>query len=72
MSRRRGRPPRQYNIRVRTVRRDPIDFEALARAALERAAMDERNGTSAIQPRRHRKRVHRHSRRKEHPHDYLE
>lgn len=41
MSRKRGRPPRQYNLRARTVRRDPIDFEALARAALEQAAMDQ-------------------------------
>ncbi|MGC4192921.1 MAG: hypothetical protein QM589_17385 [Thermomicrobiales bacterium] len=37
---RRGRPSRQYSIRVRTVRRDTIDYEALARAALEQAAMD--------------------------------
>lgn len=42
MRRRRGRPARQYNLRVRTVRRDPIDFDALARAALEQAAMDQR------------------------------
>lgn len=72
MSRRRGRPPRQYNIRVRTKRRDPIDFEALARAALEQAAMDERNGTSAIRSHRHRKRPHRNNCRKEHSHDDLE
>lgn len=72
MSRRRGRPRRQYNLKVRTVRRDPIDFEALARAALEQAAMDERHGTSAIQSHRHRKRPQRNNRRKEHSHDYLE
>ena len=39
--RRRGRPPRDYRIRVRTVRRDPIDYDALARAVLEQAAFDE-------------------------------
>lgn len=42
MKRRRGRPTRQYNLRVRTERRSPIDFEGLARAALEQAAMDQR------------------------------
>lgn len=41
MSRRRGRPSRQYRLRVRTVRRDQIDFDALARAALEQAAMNQ-------------------------------
>ncbi len=41
MKRRRGRPARQYNLRVRIVRRDPIDFDALARAALEQAAMNQ-------------------------------
>lgn len=41
MSRKRGRPARQYRLRVRTVRRDPIDYAALARAALEHAAMDQ-------------------------------
>lgn len=45
MSRKRGRPPRQYHLRVRTVRRDPIDFDALARAALEQAAMDQQGKT---------------------------
>lgn len=30
---------RQYRLRVRTVRRDPIDYAALARAALEQAAL---------------------------------
>lgn len=42
MSRQRGRTPRSYRLRVRTVRRDPIDAEALARAALEHAAMQHR------------------------------
>jgi hypothetical protein len=28
-------------VRVRTLRRDPIDFDALARAALEHAAMNQ-------------------------------
>ncbi len=41
MSRKRGRTPRPYYLRVRTVRRDPIDFDALARAALEQAAMNQ-------------------------------
>ncbi len=45
MSRKRGRPARQYRLRVRTLRRDPIDFDALARAALEQAAMDQQNKT---------------------------
>jgi hypothetical protein len=40
MSRTRGRTPRYY-LRVRTVRRDPIDYDALARAALEHAAMNQ-------------------------------
>lgn len=40
MSRRRGRPTRRYRVRVRTVRREQIDYDALARAALEEAAMD--------------------------------
>ena len=39
MSRRRGRPARHYRLRIRTVRHDPIDYAALARAALEQAAM---------------------------------
>ncbi len=43
MSRKRGRPARQYHLQVRTVRRDPIDFAALARAALEQAAMDQQD-----------------------------
>lgn len=37
----RGRPTRQYRIRVRTERRDPIDYAKLAQAALEQAAMDQ-------------------------------
>ena len=41
MKRRRGRPAREYNVRVRTERRHPIDFDAIARAALEQAAMDQ-------------------------------
>jgi predicted ArsR family transcriptional regulator len=41
MSRRRGRPARHYRLRVRTERRDPIDYVALARAALEQAAMNQ-------------------------------
>lgn len=41
MSRTRGRIPRHYRLRVRTVRRDPIDYDALARAALEQAAMNQ-------------------------------
>lgn len=41
MNRRRGRPRRQYRIRVRAERRRSIDHEALARAVLEQAAMDE-------------------------------
>jgi hypothetical protein len=39
---RRGRPQRHYRIRVRTERRDPIDYAKLAQAALEQAAMDQR------------------------------
>ncbi len=41
MSRRRGRPRREYRITVRTQRRAKIDYEALARAVLEHAAMTE-------------------------------
>lgn len=61
MKRRRGRPARQYNIRVRTVRRDPIDFDALARAALEQAAMDQRTTPETLpqSPRRRRRRTRR-------------
>lgn len=46
MSRRRGRAQRHYRIRVRTVRRTPIDYDALARAALEQAAMDQQEQES--------------------------
>ncbi|MGC4105876.1 MAG: hypothetical protein QM753_05885 [Thermomicrobiales bacterium] len=35
------RPSRSYRITVRTERRDPIDYAALARAALEQAAIDQ-------------------------------
>lgn len=44
MTHRRGRPRREYRLRVRAERRTEIDFEALARAALEQAAMDQREG----------------------------
>jgi hypothetical protein len=43
MSRKRGRQARQYRVRVRTLRRDPIDYDALARAALEQAAMNQQS-----------------------------
>lgn len=38
---RRGRPARHYRIQARTERREPIDYAALARAALEQAAMNQ-------------------------------
>jgi hypothetical protein len=38
---RRGRPSRHYRIRVRTERREPIDYAALAQAALEQAATNQ-------------------------------
>lgn len=70
MTRRRGRPVRQYNVRVRTERRNPIDFEGLARAALEQAAMDQRDRSEKSvrksAPIRNRRT------RKEHDHDDLE
>lgn len=47
MSRKRGRPGRHYRLRVRTLRRDPIDYDALARAALEQAAMNQRQNQDA-------------------------
>ena len=47
MSRKRGRPSRHYRLRVRTERRDPIDYAALARAALEQAAIDQSSTTEA-------------------------
>jgi hypothetical protein len=53
MSRRRGRPSRQYRLRVRTVRRDPIDHAALARAALEQAALDQRRDTATAATEQH-------------------
>ncbi|MDY0827788.1 hypothetical protein SK224_01475 [Microbacterium sp. BG28] len=37
----RGRPPRQYRIRVRGERREHPDYDALARALLEHAAIEE-------------------------------
>lgn len=67
-----GRPAREYNVRVRTVRRQPIDFDALARAALEQAAMDERNNTKPVFAHRHRKSPHTNNRAKEARHDDLE
>lgn len=42
MSRRPGRPRREYQIRVRGERRERRDYEKLARALLEHAAMQER------------------------------
>ncbi|MDR6200864.1 hypothetical protein QE374_002773 [Microbacterium sp. SORGH_AS428] len=42
MSRRPGRPRREYQIRVRAERRERPDYEKLARALLEHAAMQER------------------------------
>ena len=38
----RGRPPREYRIRVRGERRAEVDYPKLARALLEYAAMQER------------------------------
>lgn len=42
MSRRPGRPRREYQIRVRAERREKPDYEKLARALLEHAAMQDR------------------------------
>jgi hypothetical protein len=50
MSRKRGRPSRQYRVGVHTVRRDPIDYAALARAALEHAAAQQHEDTAAPLP----------------------
>lgn len=52
MSRRgRGRPPREYRIRVRAERRAEVDYPKLARALLEYAAMQERaDATSQTTP----------------------
>jgi hypothetical protein len=50
MSRKRGRPRREYRIRVRAERRLPIDYPKLARALLEHAAIEDaarREGESA-------------------------
>ena len=48
MSRRgRGRPPREYRIRVRAERRAEVDYPKLARALLEYAAMQERADATA-------------------------
>jgi hypothetical protein len=38
----RGRPRREYQIRVRAERRSEIDYRKLARAVLEHAAMQDR------------------------------
>jgi hypothetical protein len=70
MKRRRGRPARQYSLRVRTVRRDPIDVDALARAALEQAAMDQR--TTAEKSTRSSTRSRRRFQKKDGGHDHLE
>lgn len=43
--RRRDRQPRR--IRVRTKRHDQIDYDALARAVLEQAAMDDHDARAA-------------------------
>lgn len=72
MTRRRGRPARQYNVRVRTQRRNPIDAEGLARAALEQAAIDNRENSGRKTQHRRRGRPHVSKRRKEHHHDDLE
>lgn len=50
MSRNRGRTPRPYHLRVRTVRHDPIDADALAQAALEHAAMHQRGNPETCAP----------------------
>ena len=51
MSRHRGRPQRDYRIKVRTQRRSKIDYEALARAVLEHAAMtDDTTNNSKQKP----------------------
>lgn len=83
MSRKRGRPQRQYRVRVRTVRREPIDFDALARAALEHAAMNQTSESETpatnqvddavtIPPQQHRhQHLKDHERSKEHRHDRL-
>ena len=42
MGSRRGRRPRLSHVTVRTERREEIDVDALVRAVLEQAAMEER------------------------------
>jgi len=72
MSRKRGRTPRPFRLRVRTVRRDPIDYDALARAALEQAAMNEvENTTTPPQQQDHREELPTRKRSKEGRHDHL-
>jgi predicted ArsR family transcriptional regulator len=44
----RGRPPREYRIRVRAERRAEVDYPKLARALLEYAAMQERADATAL------------------------
>lgn len=48
----RGRPRREYRIRVRAERRETPDYDKLARAFLEHAAMEEakKNGKTKISP----------------------
>ena len=41
----RGRPRREYRIRVRAERRDVPDYDKLARALLEHAAMEQAKKT---------------------------
>lgn len=47
---RRGRPARHHRLRLRTERRDPIDYESLTRAAMEQAAMDQRRDKDDAAP----------------------
>ena len=49
IKRRRDRQPRR--IRVRTKRRDQIDYDALARAVLVQAAMDDHDARAATSDR---------------------
>jgi hypothetical protein len=57
---------------VRTLRRDPIDYDALARAALEHAAMQDQGDTTATPPdQRHRRDRRVINRTKEPGHDRL-
>ncbi|MEV7757844.1 hypothetical protein AB0O16_07550 [Microbacterium sp. NPDC089180] len=48
----RGRPRREYRIRVRAERRETPDYDKLARALLEHAAMEDakKNGKSMTIP----------------------